>query len=79
MTPCYRHTNGSAKLKPSSRADGSGLVEVVVDIPDSLKLAAQIEAKRVGQSLQQWLTNALTAALADDLNGEDARGRAKTN
>jgi predicted HicB family RNase H-like nuclease len=61
-------------LKSSSHSDESGLVEVVVDISDLLKLAAQDEAKRVGQSLEQWLTNALTAALAEDLNGEDARG-----
>jgi hypothetical protein len=61
-------------LKSSSHSDESGLVEVVVDISDSLKLAAQIEAKRVGQSLEKWLTNALMASLAEDLNGEDARG-----
>ena len=62
--------------KPSQRdkRDESGLKEVLADLPDSLELVAQIEAKRVGHSPEQWVAHATTTALAEDLNGEQARG-----
>jgi hypothetical protein len=69
--------NGSMKLNTSTDQDGRdglGLREVLVDLPDSLMAAAQIEAKRVGQSLEQWVAHTVTAALEKELNGEHARG-----
>jgi hypothetical protein len=65
------------KLKSSSHSDErdrSVLIGVDVDLPDALKLVTQIEAKRKGLSLEQWVGNALTASLTGDLNGEVARG-----
>lgn len=62
--------------KPSQHdeRDESGLKVVLVDLPDSLKMAAQIEAKRVGQSLEQWIAHVIATALAESVNGDEARG-----
>ena len=62
--------------KPSlqDERDESGFVEVLVDVPDSLKVAAQLEAKRMGQSLEQWIADAVTKALAENKNGEQTHG-----
>ena len=62
--------------KPSQHdeRDESGLKEVLVDLPDSLKMAAQIQAKRLGQSLEQWIAHVVATALKENLNGEQARG-----
>jgi predicted HicB family RNase H-like nuclease len=42
----------------------SAFREVLVDIPDALMTAAQIEAKRLGVSLEQWVADVVTKALA---------------
>lgn len=62
--------------KPSQHdeRDELGLKVVLVDLPDSLKMAAQIEAKRVGQSLEQWIAHVIATALAESVNGDEARG-----
>ena len=62
--------------KPSQHnaRDESALKEVLVDLPDSLKIAAQIEAKRVGQSLEQWIAHVVATALAENLREGNARG-----
>jgi predicted HicB family RNase H-like nuclease len=62
------------KLHKLSQQDESGLKEVLVDLPDSLNVAAQIEAKRVDQSLEQWVVHAVAAALVENLNGKQAHG-----
>ena len=62
------------KLHIPSQQDDSRLKEVLVDLPDSLRMAAQIEAKRVGQSLEQWVAQVVATAAAEDLNGEQAHG-----
>lgn len=38
--------------------------EVLVDIPDALMTAAQIESKRLGVSLERWVADVVTQALA---------------
>ena len=42
----------------------SAFREVLVDLPDALMTAAQIEAKRLGVSLEQWVADVVTKALA---------------
>lgn len=54
--------------------DESGYKEVSVDLPDSLELAATVEAKRVGQTLEQWIAHVLTRALTKDSNGAISHG-----
>ena len=43
--------------------DDPKLREVLVDFPDSLSDVAQIEAKRLGLSLEQWVTTVVVTAL----------------
>lgn len=43
--------------------DESELKEVLVELPDALNVAAQAEAKRLGLSLEQWVTNLVVTAL----------------
>jgi predicted HicB family RNase H-like nuclease len=62
------------KSYKSSQQEDSRLKEVLVDLPDSLRMVAQIEVKRVGQSLEQWVAQAVATAVAENLNGEQAHG-----
>lgn len=42
----------------------SALSEVLVDMPDALMVAAQIEAKRLGVSLEKWVADVVSQALS---------------
>lgn len=42
----------------------SAFSEVLVDIPDALMVAAQIEAKRLGVSLEQWVAGVVDQAFS---------------
>lgn len=53
-------TTSTKQVEPNESAFG----EVLVDIPDALMTAAQIEAKRLGMSLEQWVADVVSQALA---------------
>lgn len=42
----------------------SAFSEVLVDMPDALMVAAQIEAKRLVVSLEQWVADVVSQALS---------------
>jgi predicted HicB family RNase H-like nuclease len=46
--------------------DESNFVEVLVDLPDDLQAAAQLEAKRLGVTLEQWVSQAVANALSEE-------------
>lgn len=51
------------KSSNPTESNESAFSEVLVDIPDALMTAAQVEAKRLGVSLEQWIANVLRQAL----------------
>ena len=68
-----KNVNGSTQLNESIYRDMAGeseISEVLVDLPESLQLAAGIEAKRTGLSLEQWILNTVVSALKEGSVGE---------